>query len=386
MSSDNSSSARAARAKLQAELAEAQQNLQDQYYERSISNQTDALDKELENFQDTKDKEIESLEEYLENTNQVVADSLATIQANTDVVYQTLMEMGQEYGLSITESLTSPWQEGENAIQSFSEKFGISMSATVDELRQLEIEFKQTMLEIEKSGVEAVENVKKSADKYTKAEYTEPKEEEKPKDEPAKEEEKTIKIGSKINAGNALIYGWEKDKSGSRQYFSDDPIYVVLDEANNRYKVRWHKAKSGVTGWFNKSDVKPYAKGTTGVKKDQLALIDELGEELVINVQNGKLKYMSKGSGVIPADFTSNLMDWGAINPQDMLDRNRPSTGVTPSIINNNMEFKVDASIGTLLKIDEFNGDDPDEVLKMINKALDQHTKNLNNALRRYTR
>lgn len=387
LSSDNSASARAQRARLQAELAEAQQELQDMYYDRSVSDQQDALDGELENFRDTKDDEMEGLDEYLENTEQVVADSLAVVQANTDTVYQTLTAMGQEYGLSITESLTSPWQEGESAIQAFSETFGISMSATADELRQLETEFGEAMLEIERSGVEAVESVGNSAGQYTNAEYTEPSTET-PSNPPSQEETTEtnnpaqVAVGSKVkikssakkyggSSSNVSIPNWVKEKEYTVKQVGYNGKQVLLKEINS---------------WVKISDLEGYAKGTTSIDKDQLALIDELGEELVINVQNGKLKYMSKGSGVIPADLTSNLMEWGAINPQDMIERNRPSTGVAPSIINNNVEFKVDASIGTLLKIDEFNGDDPDEVLKMINKALDQHTKNLNSALRRYTR
>ena len=66
---------------------------------------------------------MEGWDEYLENTNQVVADGLATVQANTDVVYQTLQEMGQEYSLSIADALTSPWADGATAIQSFSELY-----------------------------------------------------------------------------------------------------------------------------------------------------------------------------------------------------------------------------------------------------------------------
>lgn len=393
MSNDNSSSARAARAKLQAELAEAQANLEDTYYNRSVENQQDALDKELENFQDTKDKEIKNWEEYLEDTEAVVADSLATIQSNTDVVYQTLTEIGQEYGLSITESLTSPWQKGENAIQSFSEKFGISMSATVDELRQLEIEFKQTMLEIEKAGVEAVESVKKSADKYAEAEYVKPKEETPPKEEPEKEE-KPVKTMPSI--GDTVVIKKGTTRWGSRSSNvkmaswvpGTDGITVARVEAadgkHSKDQVRV-KRKGVIIGWANVSDLEGYAKGTTGVNKDQLALIDELGEELVMHAgQNGKLEYLTKGSAVVPADLTSNLMEWSAIDPQHVLEQNRPSIVVPQNI--RNTEIKIDSSIGTLMHIDEFNGDDPDEVLKMINKALDQHNKNLNNALRRYTR
>lgn len=328
---------------------------------------------------------MDGWDEYLENTELVVSDSLATIQTNTDVVYQTLLAMGSEYGLSLTESLTSPWREGENAIQSFSEKFGISMSATVEELQKLAIEFKQTMLEIESAGQAAAKTVEQNFKDYQDAKYQEPKKEETKKEE-KKEEEKVIKVGGQINAGSAKIYDHAGDKTPEKQYFSKDPIYTVLKIDGNWVQVRHHSWNKGITGWFKKGDVKAYASGTTGVSHDQFAWIDELGEELVLRPQNGRLTFMEKGSAVIPADMTSNLMKWGAIDPTDMLERNKPTVGVSPSVVNNTMEINVDAGVGTLIHIDEFNGDDPAEVTRIVNKALEQHTRNLNNAIKKYTR
>lgn len=420
LSNDNSSTARAARVKLQAELAEAQANLEDTYYNRSVENQQEALDKELENFQNAKQDEMKGWDEYLENTNQVVADSLATIQSNTDVVYQTLKSMGEEYGLSITESLTSPWKEGENAIQSFSEKFGIAMSATVEELQALEVQFKQTMLEIEQSGTDAITTANQNATTYTattgrttgygsagggnsvsgsnsdsssSSSSSSSSESSSGKSYPygkASETSGNIKKGAKGNNVKAIQYALNKLGYGNSGTKKVDGVFGSgTQRAVKAFQKAMGISADGIVGKNTRAKfkLKGYASGITETKKDQLALIDELGEELVMRAgANGKLEYLTKGSSVIPADLTANLMSWGSIDPQDMLDRNRPSIGVAPSVINNNVEFKIDASVGTLLKIDEFNGDDPDEVLKMINKALDQHTKNLNNALKRYSR
>jgi TP901 family phage tail tape measure protein len=391
LSADNSASARAKRAQLEAELAEANQELQDKYYDRSVTNQQEALDKELENLRDEKDAEMEALDEYLEKTEQVVADSLETIQANTDVVYQTLQGMVQEYGLDIQNSITSaiidPWSEGSTAIQSFSEQFGVSMSETVEELEQLAIHFKETMLEIEQAGVNATNAVGTNAQGYTNAEYQAPKKEEPKKDDNKKQEDqKTIKVGGKINAGSAKIYDYVGDKSGAKQYYAKDPIYVVLEEKNGYLRVRHHKSSKGTTGWFKKSDVKAYAKGSTGVDKDQLAWIDELGDELqLVPDGNGRLEYIKKGTGIVPADLTKRLIGI-AMDPQGMLDSNRPTISPHQSIVNNNMEISVDASVGTLLHVDHLDGNNPEEVLKLVDKAWDKKMQGLNNAIKKFTR
>lgn len=379
LSADNSASARAQRAKLEAELAKAQAELQDMYYERSISDQQDALDKEFENFQTEKEQEIEGWDDYLENANQVVADGLASVQANTDIVYQTLREMGKEYSLDMADALISPWKEGENAIQSFSEKFGIAMSATVNELDNLAQEYEATTAKIESSGDKVVDQVDKNAETYTQGQI--PKEEEY---DGGQDKAKEIKVGGKINAGSAKIYDYAGDKSGKQQYYSDDPVYKVLAIDGDWVQVRYHKLKTGVTGWFRKSQIQAYAKGTTGTKEDQLALIDELGDELIMHADgNGKLAFLSKGSAVIPHDISENLMQLGELDPQDILDRNRPVIG-TPNITNNNIELNV--SFGEVVHIDHVDNDAVPNLAKTVEKQIDKYMKNLNAEIRKYTR
>ena len=51
------------------------------------------------------------------------------------------------------------------------------------------------------------------------------------------------------------VYGW-----GYHQYYSEDPIYTVLDEDDRWYLVRHHSLNNGVTGLFKKCDVRPYNK------------------------------------------------------------------------------------------------------------------------------
>ena len=402
LSADNSASARAKRAQLEAELAEAQAALQESYYDRSISNQQEALDKELENFQEEKDAEIEGWDEYLENTEQVVADSLETIQTNTDAVYQTLLQMGQEYGLSITESLTSPWTEGSNAIQAFSEQFGISMSATVEELLALELQFKETMLEIEQAGINAANTVKKNAESYTSAEYQEPK------DDAGGSGSGGGNSGGNGGSANAglvsslsgyIQYGNTGDKVKKLQKALNDLGYgnsgtTGLDgifgdktlAAVRQFQKDMGVAVDGIVGPETKKKFKAkgYAKGSKGLNKDQWALIDELGDELLVRAQNGRLTYMEKGTGIVPADLTSNLMGWGKLDPRIMIDQNRPSVGVHPEI--SHTEIQIDNSIAELIHIDHCDQSTLPDVEKIVNNALEKHTQRLNQSLRKYTR
>lgn len=418
LSSDNSASARAQRAKLQAELAEAQQDLEDTYYERGISDQQEALDKELENFKDTKQKEMDDWDEYLENTNQVVSDSLNTITANTNVVYQTLKAMGQEYGLSITESITSPWKEGENAIQAFSEKFGLAMSATVDELKQLELEFVEIMKKIEESGSASIDTVKNNTSGYQSAEYKSIKQEgssgntyngnnnsnnsngnnnnsnsnsgdNDSKSYPygrASETIGNIKKGAKGNQVKAIQYALNQLGYGNSGTKSIDGIFGSgTVSAVKAFQRAMGISADGIVGKNTRAKfkLKGYAKGTTSANKDQWALLDELGDELVIGAKNGRIAYLEKGTSVIPADLTANLMAWGELNPQSMLDQNRPVVNV-PGITNNNIE--VNMEFGSVVHIDTVTNDTLPNLTKTIEKEMDKYMKGLNSQIRKYAR
>ena len=413
LAGDNSASARAKRAQLEAELLDAQADLEETYYDRSVSNQQEALDKELESFEDAKNDEMEGWDEYLENTNQVVADSLDVVKANTDAIYQELQTMGQEYGLSITESLTSPWKEGENAIQAFSEKFGLAMSATVDELKKLELEFMETMEKIEKSGSTSVDTVKNNASGYQSAEYKPPKQEGS-SGGGSSSGSGSGNGGGGDNGGKSYPYGKASETSGNIKEGARGNQVKAIQYALNQlgYGNSGTKSVDGKFGSGTKSAVRAFQKamgisadgivgkntrakfrakgykfGTTGVDTDQFAWIDEMGlEEIVLHAQDGKLAYLTKGSAVLPHSISENLMKLGQLDPQYMLDINRPQASVSPSIINNTMELSVDNSIGTLISIENFDGNNPDEITKVVNKALEQHTKNLNNALRKFAR
>lgn len=82
-----------------------------------------------------------------------------------------------------------------------------------------------------------------------------------PQPTPPPPPQKTVQVGSTINAGGARIYGDSSGNGGGAQYFGYDPIYVVTGERGDFWQVRWHGQTSGVTGWFRKSDVKPYKTG-----------------------------------------------------------------------------------------------------------------------------
>lgn len=161
--------------------------------------------------------------------------------------------------------------------------------------------------------------------------------------------------------------------------------YTVMQTSGSGDKMQVLIGKKGTpTGWVKLKDLKGYAKGSKSINKDQLAWLDELGEELqIVPNSQGRLDYVKKGTGIIPADMTERLMNL-AMNPQDMLDRNRPTVGVSPEV--HNTEINLNMQYGDMLRIENFNGDSPEDVAKIVAKQFEKHTAQLNQSLRKYVR
>jgi hypothetical protein len=287
----------------------------------------------------------------------------------------TVEDLASKFGLSaesLADKLGMTYQDLMNP-------FGASMSATVDALKDLEEEYANILAGIEAESKKTVSEVNKAVDTYQGKNKKETNTNaNKTLSAPAKSNK--IAVGETINAGNARIYADSYGGGGGKQYYASDPNYTVLRENNGYVLVRYHKLKSGYTGWFKKSELPGYASGSTGVKKDQWAILDELGEELqLIPGKNGRLDYIKKGTGIVPADMTSNLMSWGELNPQDMLDRNRPTIGASHVVHN---EVNINMDIAEVVHIEHVDHDTLPDLTKVVRKEMDSYLTRVNSAIR----
>lgn len=380
LSGDNSASAVAKRKQLEAELAEANADLEESYYDRSVENKQNALDKELEDFQNEKDAEIEKWEEYLTNVETVVAESLGVVQANATSVYDTLNAKAQEYDLTLSDAIMTPWQDGVLAVSDYQTTFDTAISSTMDQLEALKNKWQEVIDKMAEAGNANVADINKENANYASATYTPPVTTSKPvTTKPAETSKPSLTKGSYVEVKPGTKWYADSSGGGAWGYAKSGTIKYVNTKGSHAYNI------DGL-GWIKKTDIKGYAKGSKGIKEDQWAFLDELGEELqFIPGQNGRLEFVKKGTGIVPADLTERIMDL-AMNPQEVLDRNRPSIVPSKSVVNNNMEIHVDASVGTLLHVDHLDGNNPEEVVKIVDKAWDKKMQNLNSAIKKFVR
>ena len=398
LSADNSASAIAKRKQLEADLVEARQSREELYYERSIENQSDALDSELESFKEEKELEIEQLEAWLEDVEAIVAESLGIVQENATQIGETLTGMAEEYNLTVSDAVLSPWQEGANAISTYTTAFGDSVSATTKSFDTMKSNWSNVRSEIEAannaasqylsltSTTPSVDTLLGENNGYITATYT-------PTTTPSTTPSTPSSTSSTSESSTPSVGGTVTVKSTATN-FSANSGYAAMASfvpggSYTVYQVSGSQVLIGrdgaYTGWVNLSDLQGYAKGTKGVKEDQLAWIDENGlEELVMHAgPDGRLQYLTKGTSVLNNELTDRIMNL-AMNPQSVLDQNRPTIGLNPEI--HNTEIRIDNSIGELIHIDKCDQGTLPDVQKIVDKALDKHMKDLNNSLKRFTR
>lgn len=128
-----------------------------------------------------------------------------------------------------------------------------------------------------------------------------------------------------------------------------------------------------------------YAKGTLGTKKDELAITDEswLGEEITLAAgKNGRLSYLRKGSAVMPADISANLVKWGELNPDSLKVQN---TSGNISVLNNAINKpELTFDFDSLVHVDHCDEGTLKDLEKIIDSKIVDFTKQLNYGLKKF--
>lgn len=381
---DNSASAIARRKKLEAELAAAQEELDELYYNHSIEKQQDALDDQAENYQDEKEKEMEALDEYLKNVEQVIADSFATITGNTEAVAETLNGIADEYGINLSESIINPWEQGVIAIGTYQDQLNTSTSAFTAQLDSI----KQQLLDLQAAADETarhlIDATNQNANKTSSATYTPPtpSASSQPSQPQTPAKPAAPANGSSVTVKKSATNFSRDGGNGTRmQSWVPGSTFTVYQVSGSEVLI----GRNGqYTGWVRLSDIEGYyVKGTKNVPRNQFAIVDELGEELqLVPGENGRLEYIKKGTGIIPADLTEKLMNL-AIDPTSVLERSIPKIDA-PYIVDNHMEINM--NIAEVVHIDNADNRSIPDITKAVQNQMDAYMKNINNSLKRFTR
>lgn len=266
---DNSEEAKATVQKLELQLKEAKEDLQETKYDRYISEQNKLLDELYTEYEDF-------MNERMDNIESEFGDLIQSVNENSSVISDVIKTAADDVGYILSDSMSSIWDNVANGIKNivsvYGDQFTDKLTTVNDTLKNIGISVNALVAATDGN---ANSNVSSAGSNSTSLSTgggnintntntgTGGNTGNKGNNRNGSSTGKTIAVGGKIYAGNAPIYGYAgaPASEGEKQAFAHDPIYTVLKELNNYLLVRWHKADSGYSGWFKKSDVMAYKNG-----------------------------------------------------------------------------------------------------------------------------
>lgn len=327
----------AQRLALEKDLKEKESELNEVHTEHDYDTKVKALDDELKSYEKTQDAKLKALDNNLSAQEQAIKTSLSTVQTNYSTVFTNINTLASQYGIDLTSSITSPWETATTAVETY----------------------KQAIAGLGGIGAPNSANGNGNNSGATKKLL----------------EEKVLGISNgKDNSASAKAQGLSELNQflmGKGYQTITQPQMVELAKLLGISGVT-----SSVTSAQKKAilaelkKIKGFKSGTSKILKNQLAWTQEDGAELIIKPSsNSILTPLSKGDGVINADLTKNLMEWGKIDPVKHFNFTSKlpelsSIGKTPTSVSIhydnllNVEGSIDKSI---------------DVQKMITNALDKN-------------
>jgi len=417
----------AERKRLEAELRKQQGDLDDTYYDHSMTAQQNALDEEGRYFEEAQQRRIESLEAMLENTEELIVNSMMDVMLNADTVHNTLNEQANTYGVTLSKELTQPWldasaqaikwrdelkkdmTEGEwatmigegGAITAFSNgvatKLGGSWDTAKTKAKAYSDFLTGTELKNNLSGavttfttylqkiVDKWDEIRKAANAAVSVTPTVPSggytgggsgDNPTPSPSPTTPKKETPKAKSMHADGQLYARTVVPTSLTSTHKTVGGVTYVPIPGTD--YYVKKSDAPFGSAPYGTKK-YKYYAKGSLGVDKDQWAITDEYGPELMLVPDGtGKLSYLKAGTGIVPADMTQKLFELAQIPTSDLMSKNM--TAIVPNITKN--EFKNEFNFDSLVHVDHCDQNTLKDLEKMVDNKINQFGKQMNYALK----
>lgn len=425
----------AERRKLEAQLYESRESLNDTYYDHAKDSQGEALDAEASAYEETMTKMVEgmrtSLEEATENMDTFLNRVTIAVSMNAEDVLAKYREtklplddaitnpwenakkaVGEyggdaidlmdvwkkdgyfaEFSSTAGENLNSPWSSGTSAATAFKTSVDGVMDDVVDKIatnvKTASGELSRLYQQIRDTEARAASaNVDIGSDGPggdSTATFQTP-----PVTQERKEVDSKILNKYKLTSQQVLALGYgpitlEKFEQLLRDYqIKYSAIYkqVANTQAIERSLKRVVSGQY-VTGPFA---VRQYAKGTLGTKRDEWAITDELGPELkMYATPEGNLSFMAVGSTVVPADLTKDLMEIADLGVEGLVNTPKFNSGV--NVITNAVNKpELNLSFDSLVHVDHCDEGTLKNLEKMVDNKINDFSKQLNYSIKRFTR
>lgn len=354
MANDDSLFARAKKAQLQEQLAEARKDLEETEYDHSIESQKSALEEQLQEYTDARNTEIETLRLSLENRELLISQSFETVKANASTVGEQIALIAQQHGVTVSDAIITSWIQGENAIASYGETLSAQSSAFIGNIMGVESEVYNLQMQADNSSIALANMFATRADNLVgqlqSSWYA----------------EDNLNYATNVlqnSLVNTLERGYNISGISSALNGISSGLSSVANQANRtaqairealgaqeEAKTYYHMGVSTGAGkskyyvsdlygndteWYNSYEeaskaldklktqnynYKAYAKGSKFIPKEQLGWTQDKGSEMIIRPSDGAiLTPLKRGDAVANAALTENLFKWGEISPESFM-------------------------------------------------------------------
>lgn len=426
----------AERRKLEAQLAEQREDLDDKYYSHAKDAQQQALEDEATAYEESMNKFIDGLRTSLKSALLDMEGFIGSVTLAVMTNAPTIEKQYNDLGITLDGAIIDPWTEAANAITKFGGVDGLGvMNSWVTEggaIYKFDTEATKLLKSPWEIGQKAVgsftgavssamDGVYGSIQTNVSNSITELN---KLKTEINKINTSDVKPPVTGGGDDTGVNGGEQPKTSTaietlqkiiNQFFGGMlkvdgklgpltklaikamqlalkvPLTGEYDKATYEALKKWLNARP-VGSWFKEGGLsipaptKMYASGTMGTKQSGFAITDEswIGEEITLAAgKNGQLQYLKKGSAVMPADISANLVEWGKLNPDMMNIGGTPNLNMISNAINK-PEFNL--SFEALVKADRIDEGTLPEIKKYVTQEINSLVKQMNYAIKGYSR
>ena len=291
---------------LKASLKEAQDDLDDTTYSKSIEMQQDSYDKDIENI-------TKVMTAYSEDTEQLFNDTLSKINSSSTSISATLTKTASTVGYSISSNISDAWKTAGNSVTSYANTLTTASSGIIATLTSIKKVYDEMNESAELSATASVKAINTTNTKTTGASYT---------------VEDILGTKSKANGasnrGGSNLNLWLADQ-GYKAISTGNMVKLAkllgVDGINTTADVAFGSTKSATNTGNVLEALKKYLKGfssggvATGINK----IIGNNGDDALTTIKVGETTLTDKFTELMPtAVDTMDLLNNN--NVQNMLD------------------------------------------------------------------
>jgi len=424
----------AERRKLEAELYDSRESLNDTYYDHSKQSQQEALEAESIAYEETMNRFVENLRTNLDLALQDMDTFIQGVTSAVTVNAPTILDTYNSLGIALDSAIVDPWQSAIDAMgedgysgeeglglmnswvaeggvfSTFSTKATDYLTSVWDDANVDPGDAFATAVSNKVNGiVTSIQKNVETAKGYLQDLYDVQDTsvytggggggggyvpQGSPQPAYSKDVENLQKILNKFFGTNITANGIFDDTTRAAVKKMQKKIGVLNNGVYNKQTYEALMAylnKQPVGSWFRQvgfgipGPMPQYAKGTTGTPRDEWAITDEpkFGDELVlVPGKDGNLSFVRKGTGIVPADMTQKLFELAQIPTSDLMNKNL--TAIVPNITKN--DFKNEFNFESLVHVDTVDSDTLPKLEQMVDKKIDDFSKALNYSLKRFAR